>query len=111
MLPVLGSDRTGAGSGWLEDVHMMYEDSQPAVFDRYSNAFLKIHFGIPVGREGEYAREVLITHLQAGNSSDVWLKRKHARFPQPELGPWRGDSPTVGERWQPCAGGLGAGGH
>jgi hypothetical protein len=91
----------GQDINWLEDIHLMYEDGQPAVFDRYTNAFLKIHFDIPVGREDEYARKVLITHLQAGNSYGVWLKRKHAKFPQPELGPWRGGSPTVGEHWQP----------
>ena len=36
------------------------------------------------------------------NSYGIWLKRKHAKFPQPELGPWRDDSPTVGEHWQPA---------
>jgi hypothetical protein len=81
----------------------MTEDDVPAVFDRYTNAFLKIYFEIPAGREDEYARKVLITHLREGNSYGIWLKRKHAKFPQPELGPWRDDSPTVGENWQPPA--------
>ena len=44
---------------------------------------------------------MLITHLREGNSYGIWLKRKHAKFAQPELGPWREDSPTVGEHWQP----------
>ena len=44
---------------------------------------------------------MLITHLREGNSYGIWLKRKHAKFPQPELGPWRDDSPTVGEHWEP----------
>ena len=39
----------GADINWLEDVHLMYEDGVPAVFDRYTNAFLKIHFEIPEG--------------------------------------------------------------
>jgi len=43
---------------------------------------------------------VLITHLREGNSYGIWLKRKHAKFRQPELGPWREDSPTVGEHWE-----------
>src|SRR5215471_17416779 len=50
----------------LVDDHLMYEDGVPAVFDRYTNAFLKIHFEIPEGREDEYARKVLITHLCEG---------------------------------------------
>ena len=91
----------GADINWLEDVHLMYEDGMPAVFDRYTNAFLKIHFEIPQGEEDTYARKVLITHLCEGNSYGIWLKRKHAKFPQPELGPWRDDSPTVGEHWEP----------
>jgi hypothetical protein len=93
----------GKDINWLEDIHMMYEDGVPAVFDRYTNAFLKIHFEIPAGREDEFARKVLITHLQQGNSYGIWLKRKHAKFAQPELGPWRKDSPKVGDNWEPSA--------
>ena len=91
----------GEDLNWLEDIYLMYEDGVPAVFDRYTNAFLKIHFEIPVGREDEYARKVLITHLREGNSYGIWLKRRHAKFPQPELGPWLAGSATVGENWQP----------
>lgn len=90
----------GEDINWLEDIHLMIEDGVPAVFDRYTNAFLKIHFDIPEGREDEYARKVLITHLTEGNSYGIWLKRKHAKFAQPELGPWRPDSARVGEHWQ-----------
>jgi hypothetical protein len=74
----------------------------PAVFDRYSNSFLRIYFPIPEGREDEIARKVLIAHLQAGNSYGIRLKRAHAKFPQPELGPWVPDSPVVGEDWRPA---------
>ena len=91
----------GEDINWLEDIHLMYEDGVPAVFDRYTNAFLKIHFEIPAGREDEYARKVLITHLREGNSYGIWLKRRHAKFPQPELGSWVPNSRTVGENWQP----------
>lgn len=90
----------GEDINWLEDIHLMIEDSVPAVFDRYTNAFLKIHFDIPEGREDEYARKVLITHLREGNSYGIWLKRKHAKFAQPELGSWRPDSQRVGTDWQ-----------
>jgi hypothetical protein len=91
----------GEDINWLEDIHLMYEDGMPAVFDRYTNAFLKIHFEIPPGREDEYARKVLIKHLQEGNSYGIWLKRKHAKFGQPELGSWRRDSDTVGDHYEP----------
>ena len=91
----------GEDLNWLEDVYLMYEDGVPAVFDRYTNAFLKIHFEIPEGREDEYARKVLITHLCEGNSYGIWLKHRHAKFPQPELGPWLAGSATVGENWHP----------
>jgi hypothetical protein len=91
----------GEDLNWLEDVHLMTEDGVPAVFDRYTNAFLKIHFEIPAGREDEYARKVLITHLREGNSYGIWLKHTHAKFPQPELGSWLSDSASVGTDWQP----------
>ncbi|MGH2842447.1 MAG: hypothetical protein ACRDKL_02515, partial [Solirubrobacteraceae bacterium] len=71
------------------------------VFDRYSNAFIKIYFEIPDGREDEFARKVLIKHLQSGNSYGIKLKERHAKFPQPELGPWLENSPTVGGDYHP----------
>ena len=89
----------GEDLNWLEDVELLEEDGVPAVFDRYSNSFLKIYFPIPAGRENEYARKVLVTHLQSGNSYGIQLKDKHAKFPQPELGPWVGESRTVGTDW------------
>jgi hypothetical protein len=91
----------GADLNWLEDVTLLMEEGVPAVFDRYSNAFLKIYFAIPEGREDEIARKVLITHLQSGNSYGIQLKEIHCKFPQPELGPWVEGSPTVGTDWQP----------
>jgi len=91
----------GPDLNWLEDVALLEEDGVPAVFDRYSNSFLKIYFPMAAGRENELARKVLIKHLQSGNSYGVQLKDKHAKFPQPELGPWVEDSATVGTDWQP----------
>ena len=91
----------GEDINWLEDIHLLEEDGVPAVFDRYSNAFLKIYFPIPVGREDELARKVLITHLMSGNSYGIQLKEKHTKFPQPELGPWVEGSRTVGTDWSP----------
>ena len=89
----------GQDINWLEDVELLEEEGTPAVFDRYSNSFLKIYFDIPAGRENEIARKVLIAHLQAGNSYGIRLKEKHAKFLQPELGPWVEGSRTVGEDW------------
>jgi hypothetical protein len=90
----------GEDLNWLEDVELLEEEGTPAVFDRYSNSFLKIHFPIPEGREHEIARKVLVKHLQSGNSYGILLKEKHAKFPQPELGPWVKGSKTVGEDYQ-----------
>jgi hypothetical protein len=89
----------GEDINWLEDVELLQEDGVPAVFDRYSNSFLKIYFEIPPGRENELARKVLVTHLQSGNSYGIQLKEKHTKFPQPELGPWVAGSRTVGTDW------------
>ncbi len=91
----------GQDLNWLEDVELLEEEGVPAVFDRYSNSFLRIYFDIPEGREDEIARKVLIAHLQGGNSYGIRLKQAHAKFPQPELGPWVSDSPVVGEDWRP----------
>ena len=89
----------GEDLNWLEDVTLLEEDGMPAVFDRYSNSFLKIYFAIPEGREDELARKVLVKHLQSGSSYGIRLKEQHAKFAQPELGPWVEESKTVGADW------------
>jgi hypothetical protein len=91
----------GQDINWLEDIELLEEEGMPAVFDRYSNSFLKLYFDIPAGRENEIARKVLIAHLRSGNSYGIRLKEQHCKFPQPELGPWVEGSRTVGENWQP----------
>jgi hypothetical protein len=91
----------GEDLNWLEDVELLEEEGVPAVFDRYSNSFIRIYFPIPEGREDEIARKVLVKHLQSGNSYGIQLKEQHAKFPQPELGPWIEESQTVGRDWQP----------
>jgi hypothetical protein len=90
----------GEDINWLEDIQLLVEDGVPAVFDRYSNSFLKIYFPIPAGREDEIARKVLIKHLQSGNSYGIVLKEQHTKFPQPMLGSWVEDSATVGTDWK-----------
>ena len=91
----------GEDINWLEDIALLEEDGVPAVFDRYSNAFLKIYFPIPEGREDEIARKVLVKHLQSGSSYGIQLKEQHTKFPQPELGPWVEGSKTVGTDYTP----------
>ena len=91
----------GEDINWLEDIELLEEDGVPAVFDRYSNAFLKIYFAIPAGREDEIARKVLVKHLTSGNSYGIQLKADHTKFPQPELGPWVDGSKTVGTDYSP----------
>jgi hypothetical protein len=91
----------GEDINWLEDIELLEEEGTPAVFDRYSNSFLKIYFPIPEGRENEIARKVLIKHLQSGNSYGIRLKEQHCKFSQPELGPWVEGSRTVGDDWRP----------
>ncbi|HTU28000.1 MAG TPA: hypothetical protein VMF07_01375 [Solirubrobacteraceae bacterium] len=91
----------GGDLNWLEDIHLLEENGTPAVFDRYSNSFLKIYFPIPEGREDEIARKVLMKHLQSGNSYGIALKERHTKFPQPELGPWVSGSKTVGTDYHP----------
>jgi len=97
----LGASTPGDDINWLEDIELLQEDGTPAVFDRYSNSFIKIYFPIPEGRENEIARKVLMTHLQTGNSYGIQLKEKHCKFPQPELGPWVANSKIVGTDWKP----------
>jgi len=91
----------GKDINWLEDITLLVEDGVPAVFDRYSNSFIKIYFEIPAGREDEIARKVLIKHLQSGNSYGIALKERHAKFPQPTLGPWVAGSETAGTDYRP----------
>jgi hypothetical protein len=91
----------GKDINWLEDVALLEEDGTPAVFDRYSNSFLKIYFDIPAGHEEEIARKVLMKHLIDGNSYGIQLKTKHAKFTQPMLGPWVEGSETVGTDYEP----------
>ena len=91
----------GDDINWLEDIQLLVEDGVPAVFDRYSNSFIKIYFPIPAGRESEIARKVLIKHLTSGNSYGIQLKEQHTKFAQPELGPWVENSKTVGTDWKP----------
>jgi hypothetical protein len=91
----------GEDLNWLEDITLLEEDGVPAVFDRYSNSFLKIYFPIPDGRGDEIARKLLMKHLVDGNSYGIMLKGQHTKFTQPELGPWVEGSRVVGSDYHP----------
>ena len=91
----------GEDINWLEDVTLLAEEGVPAVFDRYSNSFIKIYFEIPEGREDEIARKVLIKHLQSGNSYGIILKERHASSRSRSSGPWVAGSRTVGTDYKP----------
>ena len=91
----------GDDINWLEDIELLEEDGVPAVFDRYSNSFVKIYFDIPEGRENEMARKVLVKHLTEGNSYGVILKDVHCKYEQVDLAPWIDEPRTVGTDWKP----------
>ena len=101
----------GKDINWLEDIELLQEEGTPAVFDRYSNSFLKIYFPIPEGRENEIARKVLIAHLQAGNSYGIQLKEAARQVPPARAGAVgrgladrrRGLAAAVLEGWEPPA--------
>jgi hypothetical protein len=94
----------GQDLNWLEDIELLEEDGVPAVFDRYSNSFVKIYFPMPDDKAArdEIARKVLLKHLQTGNSYGIQLKPIHCKFPQPTLGSWVEDSPIAGADWKPA---------
>ena len=71
----------GQGPELARDVELLEEEGTPAVFDRYSNSFLRIYFPIPEGRENEIARKVLIAHLTSGNSYGIRLKPRGGARP------------------------------
>ena len=78
----------GKDLNWLEDVELLEEEGTPAVFDRYSNSFLRIYFPIPEGREDEIARKVLIAHLTLGQLlRDPPEARRTPSSPSPSSGP------------------------
>jgi hypothetical protein len=93
----------GADINWLEDIELLEEDGVPAVFDRYSNSFLKIYFDLPTDKAARdtIARQVLLLHLQSGNSYGIQLKPIHCKYPQPSLGSWVDGSAVAGTDWQP----------
>ncbi len=98
----------GEDINWLEDITLLAEEGVPAVFDRYSNSFIKIYFDIPEGREDEIARKVLIKHLQSGNSYGIMLEGTPRKVRPAGAGPVGGGL-SDGRRRLPAVGARGLG--
>ena len=69
---------------WLEDVHMGYEEGQPAVFDRNINGWVKIpkDMELPDNQQDRdmLAREILLKFQMSPSHPLVDLKKAYAKF-------------------------------
>ena len=69
---------------WLEDVHMGYEESRPAVFDRNINGWVSgpENITLPDNQQDRdmLARELLIKFQMSENHPMVALKEAYAKF-------------------------------
>ena len=69
---------------WLEDVHMGYEEGQPAVFDRNINAWVSIPVDIQLPDNQQdrdmLARELLIKFQMSKRHPLVELNKAYKKF-------------------------------
>ena len=69
---------------WLEDIHMGYEESRPAVFDRNANGWVTIpkKIKLPDNQQDRdmIARELLIKFQMSPNHPLVDLKKAYLKF-------------------------------
>ena len=69
---------------WLEDVHMGYEEGQPAVFDRNINAWVSIPVDIQLPNNQQdrdmLAREMLIKFQMSEHHPLVELNKAYKKF-------------------------------
>ena len=69
---------------WLEDVHMGYEESRPAVFDRNINGWVSVpeNITLPDNQQDRdmLSRELLIKFQMSENHPMVALKEAYAKF-------------------------------
>ncbi len=69
---------------WLEDVHMGYEEGQPAVFDRNINGWVSVPEGmeLPDNQQDRdmIARELLIKFQMSPNHPLQALKKAYGKF-------------------------------
>jgi hypothetical protein len=69
---------------WLEDVHMGYEESKPAVFDRNINGWVQVPADIELPDNQQdrdmIARELLIKFQMSSNHPMVDLMKAYRKF-------------------------------
>ena len=69
---------------WLEDVHMGYEEGEPAIFDRNINGWVRIpsHVKLPKNQQDRdmIARELLVKFQMSPNHPLVQLNRAYRKF-------------------------------
>ena len=69
---------------WLEDVHMGYEESQPAVFDRNINGWVSVpdNLDLPDNQQDRdmIARELLIKFQMSKTHPMVDLRKAYEKF-------------------------------
>jgi hypothetical protein len=69
---------------WLEDVHMGYEESRPAVFDRNINGWVSVpeEVTLPGNQQDRdmLARELLVKFQMSENHPMVALNKAYAKF-------------------------------
>ena len=69
---------------WLEDVHMGYEEGEPAIFDRNINGWVRIPAGIDLPKNQQdrdmIARELLLKWQMSPNHPMVQLNKAYRKF-------------------------------
>ena len=101
----------GEDINWLEDVELLEEDGVPAVFDRYSNSFLKIYFPIPEGARTRSPARCWSSTCSRATPTASSSRRSTASSPSPSSAPGSRARKTVGHRLAAArARGLGAAG-
>jgi len=69
---------------WLEDVHMGYEEGEPAIFDRNCNGWVRIpkNVKLPANQQDRdmMARELLVKFQMSPNHPMVELNKAYRKF-------------------------------
>lgn len=69
---------------WLEDVHMGYEEGEPAIFDRNVNGWVRIPKSVELPKNQQdrdmIARELLIKFQMSPNHPLVELNKAYRKF-------------------------------
>ena len=69
---------------WLEDVHLGYEEGQPAVFDRNVNGWVRVPDSIKLPNNQQerdmIARELLVKFQMSDSHPLVTLRKAYTKF-------------------------------